>query len=270
MAAGGHAQGQTTLNGQDTAGRAARRETGDLGIRRARLPETGVRVSETGVLHVGVKAESGWDSNVFFDSDQEEAAGILRITPFIEFTNARRDGEQPRAISYNLNAGLQFQEFLSDDPIVRDQRAFNPSFNGEVAFGPNDPLTFTLADKFSRIRVPPYSRPLTRVGGVTRISNQAYAQVRWAPGGGRLQTVLRYTFGIDRFGQNSGFNFANSMSHEGLLDISWKWLPKTAFFVRFSQGLIAYAENNANLSTFDSRPLRASLGVRGLLTPKIS
>ena len=64
------------------------------------------------------------------------------------------------------------------------------------------------------------------------------AQVRWAPGGGRLQGLLRYTNTIDWF-ETEYLKAANSMGHEGMLDMSWRWLPKTALYLQVRQGYIS-------------------------------
>jgi hypothetical protein len=56
-----------------------------------------------------------------------------------------------------------------------------------------------------------------------------------------------------------------------MLDTTWKWLPKTALFVQISQGYITYfnaAPNGASKPT--SFPLHALVGVRGLITAKLT
>jgi hypothetical protein len=105
---------------------------------------------------------------------------------------------------------------------------------------------------------------------ITRYNNQASVEGRWAPGGGRLTSTLRYTNMLDIF-QNT-YEFASSDTNYLMLDVAWKWLPKTAIFVNAQQGYIFYlneAEAAANNKT-SSYPLMATAGLRGLLTEKTS
>jgi hypothetical protein len=105
---------------------------------------------------------------------------------------------------------------------------------------------------------------------ITRYNNQASAEGRWAPGGGRITATLRYTNMIDIF--QGDYSFASTDANYLMLDASWKWLPKTAIFANAQQGYIFYlneAEANAN-GKESSFPLIVTAGLRGLLTEKTS
>ncbi len=104
---------------------------------------------------------------------------------------------------------------------------------------------------------------------ITRNNNTAALQLRAAPGGGRLQANLRYMNTIDVFA-NPELKYANLMSHEVMVDGSWRWLPKTAIFVQLSQGAINYFEKDPNNPKESSYPFRAITGLRGLVTEKLS
>jgi hypothetical protein len=58
------------------------------------------------------------------------------------------------------------------------------------------------------------------------------------------------------------------MTNEGLLDLSWRWFPKTALFVSVQQAAIHYFDNAQ--SGRNSYPLRIKAGIRGLITEKVS
>lgn len=53
-----------------------------------------------------------------------------------------------------------------------------------------------------------------------------------------------------------------------LLDVSWKWLPKTALFLQASQGYITYLYEES--PKIPSLPLRIFAGLRGLITPRVA
>ena len=70
-----------------------------------------------------------------------------------------------------------------------------------------------LADTFVRVEDPPYN---PRQVPITRYNNQASAEVRWSPGGGRLTGTLRYTNMVDVF--QGAYSYANSMTNQLMLD----------------------------------------------------
>jgi hypothetical protein len=103
-----------------------------------------------------------------------------------------------------------------------------------------------------------------------RDSNMAMAQAQWAPGGGRITGLLRYSNTMDFF-EGSGFRYATSLTHQLLLDVSWKWLPKTAVFLQAFQGYVTYLNQpTMGPAKSSSYPLHAVVGLRGLITPKTS
>jgi hypothetical protein len=233
---------------------------------------TGINLGEGVLMHVGLGAEAGYDSNVFYGSSSIPGAvigsPILRFTGFGEITNASRSGSVP-ALSYDVRAGLTYRRYLSDNEFVkRYDNAWMPSAGlslGTVA----GEWTFTLSDSFLRQEDPPYqSTGLSDVSPISRDNNLAMLQAQWAPGGGRITGTLRYSNSIDIFEQGSGYSYANSLTHTFTLDVSWKWLPKTAIFVQANQGYISYLSTNSE-GKVPSYPLRVVAGLRGLITPKL-
>jgi hypothetical protein len=238
--------------------------TGSIATRAPLGQQTGVKVSESSLLHVGIGAEGGYDSNVFYTDQNQIGAPLLRVTPFIELTNATREGAVPSGVYYDLSLNLQYREYLTDDPETRAQRAFNPSASGFVEMSSGRAFSFSLSDTFVRSEEPPYNESTAHI---TRDSNIASVQLKFAPGGGRLQGTLRYTNLLDVY-ETGGWDKANHMGHEGMLEMRWLWLPKTALYVQFSQGYIHYLESDSGRS--NSAPLRALAGLRGLLTDKVA
>jgi hypothetical protein len=230
---------------------------------------TGVRLSEDSILHFGVGAEAGYDSNVFYDDRDRISSPILRVTPSVEITNTTRDGAVPSGAAYSIAGALQYREYLTDDPNAKAQRAFNPSVSAGVEFSQNRAISFGLSEQFSRMEEPPYG---AGTGSITRDFNLAAAQLRLAPGGGRVQAVLRYSNSIDFF-ETENYKFANMMGHDVMLDASWRWFPKTALYLTISQGVINYFNQDSqpeDQKKQSSYPLRVMAGLRGLVTEKIS
>jgi len=226
----------------------------------------GVRLSEETVLHAGVGASAGYDSNVFFNDANKVTSPIFEVTPSIDLTNSPRDGTQPSGIYYDFGASLQYREYLTDDENVKSQRAFNPTLSGLLQTSAQTALGLALSESFTRLQEPPYT-PST--GNITRDANLASARLRLSPGGGRLAGSLQYTNAVQIF-ETTGLEYANVMGHEFLLDLSWKWLPKTGLFVQAAQGIISYLKTDPAHPRNNGYPFKAVGGMRGLVTSKVS
>jgi hypothetical protein len=259
------AEAQVAVSGSDVAV-----GYGGLPSKAPQGSNQGVQISDSVLMHTGIGVEAGYDSNVFY-ADKSDAGGvvgspILRVLPYLELTNATRGGVVPSGVFFDLNLSMVYREYLSDIQDDKAKRAFMPVLSGLMEFSANQALTLSLADTFIRMEDPPYQ---PGAGPIVRNMNMAAAQLRWAPGGGRLQSLLRYTNTYDTF-ETPSLTFADSMAHDLTLDLSWRWLPKTAIFVRGSQGYITYYNVDPLVPKFDSYPLRVLVGIRGLVTRKVS
>jgi hypothetical protein len=237
-------------------------------------PANGVLLGETAILHLGVGVDGGYDSNVFYNDEQKVGSYVLRVAPFLSLTNTARNGEIPSGLFFDSRVSLTYKEYFSSAEDITRLRAFTPSAMVSVEHNSRGTVAVGASDSYARLQDPPYVRGVGQ-SLITRNNNVATAFLRWSPGGGRLQGVLRYTNTLDLF-ETDYFKPANSMGHEGMLDVSWRWLPKTALYLQLRQGYIGYLNSqSAPGLTADSRksnsaPLRAMVGIRGLITEKTS
>jgi hypothetical protein len=226
----------------------------------------GAKLGESTLLHAGIGAEVGYDSNVFYSrSDSKKGSGVARVTPAVNISNAERDGTLPDGVAYDLFASMGYREYLTSDEEIRKQRAFTPSGGFLLQFSSKQTLSLSVMDTFTRSVDPPY------VAGADPIShdyNIAGLQLKVAPGGGRLQLTIRGNSVLDYY-EGDAYKAASNVGNEGVLDIAWRWLPKTAFFVQAAQGMITYL-NDSTPKRYDSYPLRVTGGMRGLLTEKLA
>jgi hypothetical protein len=238
---------------------------------------TGIQIADGVLLHSGVGVELGYDTNVFYAHTNAEGSSLIRVMPFVDLTNATRTGPASKTLTFDLRGGLQYRHYFSSAADIQPfNNAWNPNAGLSLSLGGGQ-LAFAVADVFARIEDPPYQGQQAS-GVLERNNNQASAELRWAPGGGRLNGILRYTNMIDVFSQS--YAYANSMTNTIMLDVSWKWLPKTAVFVNISQGYVFYFNDNVtvtnvvtnttNMGKASSFPLYATAGLRGLLTEKTS
>ena len=247
---------------------------------------TGLQVSDSVMLHAGVGAEVGYDSNVFY-ADKVGVVGspVAIVVPYLEFTNASRTGAPPAGVFFEIEGSAGFRRYLSDADQVNgmgtptgkkasDQPGFLPTANGILEFSSGQSLSLAFQDFFSRYEDAPYVLSVNPSSPLIHYSNDASAQLRWAPGGGRIQGVLRYANHFDAFNEQSGFGFADAISHQVSVDLSWKWLPKTALFLNVSQGYVTYLNdqsgNSPDTKKVSSYPLHLLAGLRGLITRKTS
>lgn len=223
----------------------------------------GLKLDESALLNLGLSVGAGYDSNVFY-SQQVHSAPVLTVTPVAALSNAERGGARPSGVYYDLSAALQYREYLSSDSAVKGQRTINPSAGGTIEFSSNQTLSLSISDSYSRLKDPPYTPSPT---GILRDHNLAGLQLKAAPNGGRFQIIGRYSNVLDIY-EDAPYSTNNNMGNELVLDVSWRWLPKTALYVQVAQGVVTYL-NSASTQN-GSTPFKGILGLRGLLTPKLA
>jgi hypothetical protein len=225
----------------------------------------GAKLGESTLLHAGIGAEVGYDSNVFYSpAGNRKGSGVVRVTPAIDISNAERDGTVPDGVAYDLAASMGYREYLTSDADIRKQRAFTPAGGLFLQFSSKQTLSLSVMDNFIRTVDPPYA---LNADPIAHDYNAAGLQLKVAPGGGRLVLTIRGNSVLDYY-ENEIYKNGSNVGNEGVLDIAWRWLPKTAFFVQAAQGVITYLHPVQGRN--DSYPLRVTGGIRGLLTEKLA
>jgi len=252
------------------------------GIPAQASPENGLLLSDSALLHLGGVLEGGYDSNVFYEKDSPLGAPFLRVAPFVEITNTARNGAVPSGLFFDARATLAYRAYLSSNDEINKLSSFSPSLNVSLEHNSNGIIALGFLDAFSRVQDAPYTRSEAGAGRlIIRDNNTASGQLRWSPGGGRIQGVLRLTNIFDWF-EYDPLKPANSMTNEVMVDGSWRWFPKTALFLQVRQGYTFYFDDTSPTAASSAQalvpfnrkstsfPLRASLGIRGLITEKTS
>ena len=237
---------------------------------------TGIQIADGVLLHVGIGVEAGYDTNVFYAPINTVGSSIFRFMPFAEITNATRLGPVSRELTFDARAGLQYRHYGNSEVSSTYRDAWNPNAGLSLNLG-GAQFGVGFADVFARIEDAPYAGGggVATSPAIQRTNNQASVEGRWSPGGGRLTGILRFTNMVNIYDDSpmgSTYAYANAMSNTLMLDVAWKWLPKTAVFLNVSQSYVDYLNNTAatrnNLS--NSYPLYVTTGLRGLLTEKTS
>ncbi|MFL5304074.1 MAG: hypothetical protein ACJ8F1_02625, partial [Polyangia bacterium] len=186
---------------------------------------TGIQLSDGLLLHAGVGAEAGYDTNVYYDSTNHVGSSIFRVMPYAELTNATRNGAASTQLTFDARAGLQYRHYGNSDIRSQYADAWNPNAGLSLSFG-GAQFGFGVADVFARIEDAPYAtNGVPTTGAIQRTNNQASVEGRWMPGGGRLTTTLRFTNMVDVY--DGSYSYADAVTNTLMLDVAWKWLPKT-------------------------------------------
>lgn len=238
-------------------------------------------------LHPGVAGEIGYDSNWFLRSPKNDPAlvnaapnnppvdgGVMRITPSLSLRTMgpqRKEGDAPEAakpkIGFNANLSGTYREFVGPQ-VLRGQR--NASLNADMRLDilPEHPVGFGVYGRYARtiqpnvLGSPDISFNRNAVGGG--------AEVIAMPGGGTLDWRLGYQMQATLFEESNGVPYDN-LTHEGYTKGRWKFRPRTALLYDASMRFINYG--NANRATqflVNSTPVRARLGLRGLVTTRFA
>jgi len=221
-------------------------------------------------------AELGYDNNVFYSANGAKGSALVVVLPYAEITNAPRLGAPPPSTYYSLSATLQYRKYF--ESLAGDRASgFTPAVVGVVEFGSNQQLSLALTNSLIRTLDAPYVNNAASASvtndPIRHFSDVAGARVKYAPGGGRLVGVLQLTGSYDNFAKDTtqngtDYSLANAVGGSVALDFSWKWLPKTALYARATQGIVYYTESGSGKN--NSAPLHLLVGVRGLLTAKLS
>ncbi|WP_437275687.1 hypothetical protein WME90_31160 [Sorangium sp. So ce375] len=248
-----------------------RRYTEGIGIRTGDLE-----------LHPGVAAEFGYDSN-FFRRDEDDDAGLndvgpvgslrLRITPSFSLSTLSHQRQEvtpdapPPDVEFRAGIAATYDEFfpVSGSEVGKDrlseQRNIGGLLDARLTILPRRPWSGILDASLGR----------TIASSDLGISNQSFRRVHadagaelvWTPGGGLLDWRLGYRF-LGTFFEVDEFNGLTNLQHTIRTRGRWRFLPRTALIYDASLGFVDYPNPGAQLS---SHPLRAQLGINGLVTP---
>ena len=233
-------------------------------------------------LHPGIGADFGYDSNFLrrngSDIDQRIGSLVLRVSPHFSVATLgpqrRNDGARPD-VTFRFGSGLTYYEFIPIEPSDQDpdiralkiylQGSRNVTADAKFTVGimPGRTWSGRLYGGASRTMDP--SNIADRTASFNRITPQAGAELVWAPGSGVLDWHLGYNFS-GTFFESANLAGINNMRNEITTRGRWRFLPRTALMFDARAGFITYLQGGGEINKQDSHPLRARLGVNGLIT----
>lgn len=247
----------------------------------------GIRVGNF-ELHPGIAAEVGYDSNYLRRADDNGPAGSIRIrvTPSISLSTLgpqRMEGAGPTPppdVEFRASAAVTYNEFFgvngADPNVVNalsQQRNLSGNLDLSLGIRPKREWSGSLFAGLGRSVQPSEQGAFNSFqGAFDRLLPRAGGEIVWAPGSGLLDWRLGYRFSGSIFEQElaglvSGYtNFEHTAQMRG----RWRFLPRTAMLFDLRQSFISYAAFPGSINEgykTSSHPMRAQLGVNGLITP---
>ncbi len=272
---------------------------GGLGVGPALAQGPGVRAGDL-VIHPRAQVGVGYDDNVFLESDDDPTAPpndspVLKVGGGLSLAN-----RSPNKLALELDGDFRYQNFFApntdaanEDDSDRVKRRIEDR-NG-IEFGrvqltvgllPRSPVSLDLKEDMrftDRASFETSEGELVPEGVFERLENSVGADVRFHPGppeGRVFESRLGYRFHTIGFlGDDSRVTEqAEKTAHEARFLTTWRFLPKTAAEAEFK--LAANDYNTVSLDPQDpdaavgpdrdSRPFYAILGLRGLITNRVS
>jgi hypothetical protein len=248
-------------------------------------------------LHPGIAGEVGYDSNWFLRSPNSGFANsgpatppipalTFRVTPSFYISTLgpqRREGDtaapEPPSVAFRAGVNATYHEYigLSSSSVasqpqndISSERNVGGAADARLDIAPQRPFGASLFANYSRVLQPnsvdadpnlAFNRDDVGVGGEFNVQ----------PGSGTLDWHFGYQFRDTIFEQSDGSPYDNT-TNELYTRGRWRFRPRTALIYDASFRFISYANQAQALAVglVNSEPIRARLGMNGLVTDRFS
>jgi hypothetical protein len=235
-------------------------------------------------FHPGIAAEGGYDSNWFLRTDKAGFvnSGVvgtpeMRITPSISIATVgtqRAEGKTesaPSPIAFRAGLSGTYQEFFG--ALTPEQRNMSVDANARLDIMPSRPFGASVFATYSRAIQPSVFGEPDLSFNYDRVS--ASAELSTQPGGtaGTLDWHVGGTYSGTFFEDTGGQGY-NNYSVGAYTRGRWKFRPRTAMIYDASFSYAAFNDVTAGAGVIaqlhNSDPIRAKIGINGLITPRFS
>jgi hypothetical protein len=256
----------------------------------------GVRAGDLEV-HPGIAGEVGYDSNWFGRSSSNGGyansgpstppipALAFRITPSLYLSTLgpeRREGEvatEPPSLRFRAGINATYREFIgvSSDSVasqsqndISNQGNVGGSADARLDIAPERPLQGAVFATFGRTILPNASSADPNLS-FNRDDVGAGGEFTVQPGSGTLDWHFGYQFQGALFEQSEGVPY-NNTTNQLYTRGRWKFRPRTSLVYDATFGFTSYTHQQEALAAglVSSTPIRARLGINGLVTDRFS
>lgn len=235
----------------------------------------GVKVGEGTVIHPVFGVATGVVSNVFYEENATNAAGVLRLlaevgagslsTSRLTPTNAAGGSEEINQgdFQYRASLRLSYDLMLSSNDTVTETGGLGIGATIRGLANPMGTWSFGFDENFTRlIRAANFETDADTNRDINNLAlNLIYHPTTRSIGG-----YLYYNNTVDIF-ERSEQSFADRLQHRFGIHPQWRLLPQTVIFSDVSLGAYGGIGDSMKVSSY---PLVAQAGVATLFTPKTS
>ena len=231
------------------------------------------------VLHPGIAAEGGYDSNVFLESSNPEDSFILRLTGYLDFATLsperQAEGEsskvEPQKITFRGGIGARYYHYFNSR--VRDN--VGADVHVDFAYNPSRVFSLQVRDTFRRT-IRPFSDPNTLTGETISYGHNINNAVLDLVGRSKSQVLegrVGYSNVIEFF-DSELFQYGDNMTHRVPAQLSWRFFPSSAIVYDFEFANQRYLNPDLIASSptilSDNNRVRNQVGYNGALTNTLS
>ena len=244
-------------------------------------------------LRPRLSLSNSYDTNVFYEANPDAYGALpndgwlMRVAAGATLENRHKDSVDFKAqadLGYRYYAYMDQSDGVATDRVRASRNTVDTlALNTQLVFGPYRPLQLALSDRLNYTERPTYE---SSIYGFERLDNRAGVRASFSPGRTQREGPLTFNMGYEL----QTLSFLNArpefeiqgrsekLAHVLSLETRWRFLPKNYLILD-----VTYASNNYNDFTpaegqpstaeslsRDSTPLRAQLGLTGLLTPRVS
>jgi hypothetical protein len=226
-------------------------------------------------LHPGAAISFGYDSNYARLTNSTQAALRLMVTPSFYFSTlgAQRKesgGGSPPSVTFRGGISATYNEFipLQSGSNVAAERNIGGNADLALTILPGRPWSGNLTAAYARVLAASAegaTSGFNSQGTLNRDVPSAGAEIAWAPGSGLLEWRLGYQF-QGTFFEDSSFSTLNTIMNQIETRGRWRFLPRTSLVFDAKFGFYSFGNAGGVYQKFDSHPVRALIGVNGLVT----
>ncbi len=218
-----------------------------------------------------VASRVGFDSNMLRQEEEEVKFLLFRISPGILINN-KNDKENSIAldadIGYVVNVGVNSSSTFNEN-VLKNSNWF-ASLGLEMAFFKTGHFSPFVSNDMKKMSYYSYSSDIEKFDNIFSIGFDT------VPFGRALNFRLEYslifhkTIFKDDLTKNTKFatEAQDNLGHDISLSVDWAFLPKTSFLFTFKYFWLFHPNNR--FVAYDSNGLVGTLGLKGVITPKLS
>jgi hypothetical protein len=217
------------------------------------------------VLHPGILAELGYDSNVLMASKSGQA-GVLRLLAHVDLSTLspqRLGGARPR-IEFRVGAGLEYRQFFSTDPRVGSAQQVNAQSTANLTLWPGDPFTLRVYNHFLVTNDARNLEVANWQSFAPRVYDRLGLLATYRPRNGPLEIGLGESFRVDHYVQDT-LQKSRALSNDINLYAQLRVLPETLVKLELRSSYVGFYGQGSPVPP--SAPLRIIAGAQTMLLP---